>query len=259
MLNTENTTSLVNLNIYCQSRGLLFQFILSEFLTSYSKVNEIEGIYSSIESELIKNRLQADIESSLSQTLTLIPMLTGAQMEITDEQTFPWTHNKGSLNKLRYYCFLFGQKNIENPDAVKMNICVSKAFHSALQLREVILSLQHQILDGTVPNYVSLYHLLDKLIDNMRLASRLILKLLIQYKDDENILYFLLKNQKDFDVVYDTPFVAKVLKKMYPEGLKFAKDLIVEKYVKRGFGYLIGFISKKMAELEANENSEVSI
>ncbi|MCH9631879.1 MAG: hypothetical protein S4CHLAM6_01970 [Chlamydiae bacterium] len=222
-------------------------------------VNEIENIYSCIESELIKNRLRADIENPLSQTLALIPLLTGTQMEITNEQTFPWTHDKGCLNKLRYYCFLFGQKNIENPDAVKMNICISKAFHSALQLREVILSLQHQISEGKVPNYVSLYQLLDKLIDNMRLASRLILKVLVQYKDNENLLHFLLKNQKDFDAVYETKFVAKVFKKMYPEGLKYAKDLIVEKYVKRGFGHLIGFISKQMAILEASETPKATL
>ncbi len=250
-----------NFNVYCQSNSLLFQFILSEFLNAYQEINEIETLYSQIESELIKNRLLADIDSFLFKVLELLPHLTGTQMVITNEQTFPWTHSKGSLNKLRHYSYLFSRKLADNPEAVSMNVSVSKAFHSALQLREVILSLQHQLFENTVPNYIALYQLLDKLIDNMRLASRLILKVLIQYKDDENVLHFLLNHQEKFDKVYKTQFVLKILKKMYPEGMKYAKDLIVEKYAKRGFPHLLDSISEQMTRLGemAELASEVSL
>lgn len=246
----ENQNLNENLNIYCQSESLLFQFILSEFLITYQKVNEIEKTYYNMEAFLIKKRLEGNISEYLDLILAYIPFLTGAHMGISDEPTFPWTHSKGSLNKLRHYCYLFSQKSTGDQDIENMNICISKAFHSALQMREVILSLMRQSKEGGVPNYISLYQFVDKLLDNMRKASRLILKILMLFKEDENILLFLLKYQSDFDEIYKTQFVLKILNKMYPKGIRYAKDLLIEKYAKRGFSNLLESISNQMSNLE---------
>lgn len=229
----------VNLNVYCQSKSLLFQFILSEFLTTQKAIHDIEELYLNTEGTLIKKRLHADIEESFASILDLIPLLTGTQMVIANEQAFPWTQDKGCLNKLRHYCFLLSQMWHENSDVANMNIRVSKAFHSSLQLKEVVLSLKRESLDQQVANFIPLYQLLDKLVDNMRMASRLILKIILQFKDNENVIYFLLRHQQEFNRVYKTHFVKKILEKMYPEGIKKAKDIVLEKYVKRGFGNLV--------------------
>jgi len=180
-----------NLNVYSQSTSLLFQFILSEFIVSSKQVQEIERTYDEMESLLIKQRLEGDVEIYLTKLLDLTPSLTGSQIVIVNEQTFPWTHHKGSLNKLRHYCYLLSHKSPEQTDILNMNVAVSKAFHSALQIREVIFSLQRQYNDpNRIPNYVSLYQLLDRVIDNMRRASRLILRILIQFKEDEKCASF---------------------------------------------------------------------
>lgn len=249
----ESLHKVPNLNIYCQSKSLLFQFILSEFLITYRKIIEIEKIYLEMEALLIKKRLSADISEYLDKILDVLPFLTGAQMVVAHEQIFPWTHGKGSLNKLRNYCYLFSQNSHNEVDIESMNVSVSKGFHSALQMREVILSLKRQAVDKEVPNYISLYQLIDKLLDNMRKVSRLVLKVLISFKKDENILLFLLKYQTDFDDIYKTKFVLKILMKMYPEGIKHAKDLLIEKYAKRGFSNLLESISTQMLYLEKSE------
>lgn len=240
-----------NLNVYSQSTSLLFQFILSEFVISYKKIQEIEKTYEQMESSLIKLRLQGDVGIYLNALLDLMPSLTGSQMVIVNEQTFPWTNHKGSLNKLRHYCYLLSHRSSGQSDILNMNISVSKAFHSALQIREVIFSLQRQCEDPhRIPNYVSLYQLLDRVIDNMRRASRLILRILIQFKEDENVLYFLLKHKTDFDQLYKTQFVARILKKMFPKGALDANDLLKKKYSDRGFHNLIESITNQVSNLE---------
>lgn len=252
MTNKSPVATEANLNIYSQSTSLLFQFILSEFIVSSKKVQEIERIYDQMESLLIKQRLEGDVEVYLSELLDLIPTLTGSQIVIVNEQTFPWTHHKGSLNKLRHYCYLLSHRSPEQIDILNMNVAVSKAFHSALQIREVIFSLQRQCEDpNRIPNYVSLYQLLDRVIDNMRRASRLILRILIQFKEDENVLLFLLKYKTDFDRLYKTQFVSRILKKMFSKGAEEAEALLKEKYAERGFHNLIDSITHQMSSLDA--------
>ncbi len=252
-MNAVSAPTDTNLNIYCQSNSLLFQFILAEFLSSFKKVQEIENAYDQMESNLIKQRLRGGANSYLTQLLHAIPALTGSQMVIVSEQSVSWAAEKGSLNKLRHYCYLFtNRSSAEDKDIINMNVCVSKAFHSSLQSREVILSLQREPQDSNrVPNYVALYQLLDRLIDNMRRVSRLILRIIMQYREDENVLYFLLRHREKFDALYKTEFVVKILKKMYPKGIKEAGSLILEKYAKRGFDNLLSSISTHMSKLES--------
>lgn len=239
-----------NLNTYCQSTSLLFQFTLYEFITSFKRVLEIEKTYEIMESELIKQRLKGDVKSYLDSLLEQIPLLIGAQMVMANEQTFPWTHSKGSLNKLRHYSYLLSQKCIDQDDIANMNVCVSKAFHSALQIRDVIFSLKRQAEDPEkIPNYVSLYRLLDRLIDNMKRVSRVLLKILIQFKEDENILFFLLRYKSDLDQLYKTQFVTKILQKMYPEGHSSMKEYIKKQYQQRGFLNLISIIEEQISQL----------
>lgn len=241
-----------NLNVYSQSTGLLFQFVLSEFLVTYKKIQEIEHLYEEMESQLIKERLRADVAPYLTRFLDLMPSLTGSQMVIVNEQTFPWTHHKGSLNKLRHYCYLLSHRKTEEIDILNLNVAVSKAFHSALQIKEVIFSLQRQTDDpNRIPNYVSLYQLLDRVIDNIRRASRLILRVLVQFREDENILFFLLNNKTSFDQLYKTQFVSRILKKMFPKGAVDATEILKEKYTERGFHNLIESITSQMSSLEA--------
>lgn len=241
-----------NLNVYSQSTSLLFQFILSEFIVTFNKIQEIERLYEQMEAQLIRERLRGDVSSYLGRLLDILPMLTGSQMVIANEQTFPWTYHKGSLNKLRHYCYLLSHRSSDQIDILNMNVAVSKAFHSALQIKEVIFSLQKHCEDPhRIPNYVTLYQLLDRVIDNMRRTSRLILRILIQFKEDENVLYFLLKHKTSFDKLYKTQFVARILKKMFPKGALEAAEILREKYTERGFHNLIESITSQVLSLEA--------
>lgn len=246
------------LEVYSQSTSLLFQFALNEFIASYKKVLDIEELYAQMESALIKERMSADTDLYLEKLLKWIPVLAGSLNVTANEQCAPWTHQKGSLNKFRHYCYLLSHNLSDNSDILNLNVAASKAFHSTLQVREVVLSLQRQSEDSlALPNYVSLYQLLDRIIDNMRRASRLILRILLQFKEDENVLLFLLEHQKDLDVLYKTDFVTRIFKKMFPQGIEQVSQLMQQKYLERGFQSLSQSIAHQIEHLKSASASKV--
>ena len=240
-----------DLNLFGQSPSLLFQFILSEFLTAFKLVQRIEKSYHEMENLLIKRRLMGAVDESLNQLLASIVGLTGTS--IINEDPSPWATQKGCLSKLRHYCNPFvkleqpEEKTVEN-----INICVSKAFHSALQAREVILYLQLESHKPKhIPDYAMLYQLLDRLIDNLNRVSRLLLRVILQFRNDENVVFFMLRNRESFDTLYKTNFVSKIFRKMYPNGIEEVGQLLMKKYSERGFNNLLNTIAKKISELAA--------
>lgn len=251
-MTTQNAASKnESLTVYAQSTSLLFQFILSEFIQAYEGIQQIENLYSKIECLLIQKRLSVNVEDQLNDLLNLFPQLIGADHATNNEPIFPWTHQKGSLNKLRYYVYLLSQKHLDEKNIQDLNIAVSKAFHSSLQVKEVIFSLKRHCEDGErIPNFVSLYQILDRVMDNMKRASRLVLKVLVSFKEDENVLLYLIEHHQQLDALYQTQFVTKVLQKMFPKGVEKAEQHLKAKYLERGFKNLSESITQKMLQLK---------
>lgn len=252
-MSTHTHNQLYSLDIYNQSPSLLFQFILNEFLETYQESQKIEQTYRQMESMIIKNRLLAEVEEYIYLLLDSLTQLTGSSL--MNEDSFPWSSDNGSLSKLHHYCYFFAQSSPFNEKAsANLNICVSKAFHSSLQSRETVLTLmQEQMKGNQIPDYATLYKLLDRLIDNMHRASRLLLQILIKCQDDENIVFFLFRHQKRFSDIYKPSFFNRILNKMYPCGLKDAKEFLINRYAQRGFQELletISSLSDDMSKLE---------
>jgi hypothetical protein len=244
-LQTEKADS----NLFGQSPSLCFQFILSEFIETFKEVQVIEDVYKEMESLLIKRRLLADVDHLLRELLESIIKLAGSA--VINEEIFSWNTRKGCLSKLRHYCYPFVNQ-FENKEStvVNLNICVSKAFHSALQAREVILYLHQEDQNAKkMPDYAMLYQLLDRLIDNINRASRLILRVIIRFREDENVVYFLLRNKEELDAIYKTNFVTKLFRKMYPDGVEEAGQLLMKKYSERGFTKLLNTIAGKISNV----------
>ncbi len=234
------------LDINNQSKGVLFQFIMNEFISSFQETKDIEQLYRTIESKLITHHTLDDIKDLLQQLFFSLSKLTGTTID--DEPQSPWSSDKGSLNKLRHFCHMLSSKSsTHNAEVANFNVCVSKCYHSALQGREVILSLERpspNVKKRILPNYPALYQFLDKLIDNMHRSSRLLLHLISQFHDDENVVLFLIQHREEFEKIFKSKFITKIFGKMFQNGIKDAEKLLKERYTKRGFQDSI----KKIAE-----------
>lgn len=77
----------------------------------------------------------------------------------------------------------------------------------------------------------------------------LLLDELITFRDDENVLFFLLRHQAEFDHIYSASMVRKTLETLFPEGLKTASNFLAGRYERRGFYHIIPVISQKIERL----------
>lgn len=237
------------LDIHKQSPSLLFQFILNEFLDTFNESKKIEKLYRAIENSVIKNRLFGQINDYLNELLHALTVLLGSTL--VSEEPVTWRKELGSLSKLHEYCYLFSNThNFNERFAENLNACISQAYHGCLQSREALTSMVlhqnrgYQADDsGEIPNYAHLYKLLDQLLDSLQRASRIILQLILCCKDDENILFFILKNNMRFLNVYPAFSLEKLFSRIFPRGLKEAKSFLINRYAERGFKDLIEEIS----------------
>ncbi|MCH1430314.1 MAG: hypothetical protein GWP59_00940 [Chlamydiales bacterium] len=246
------------LDIYKQSPSLLFQFILDEFLQTAETTRSAEKIYRKIERSIIRNRLLAHVTENLHQLLDSLSLLIGSHM--SNDKSTPWDKEQGSLSKLHEYCYLFNVQANVNPRASEnLNNCVSQAYHSSLQSREAVLAiLQHKQKEETadaeanLPDYANLYKLLDDLLDNLQRASRLILQIIMSCHEDENIIFFIFKNQDRMKACYPAFSLPRLLDRMFPNGLKDAKNFLLNRYAERGFKDLIEEITFLSSKIEGN-------
>ncbi len=230
----------INQSIYSQNKGLLFQFVLSEFIHASRFVQKIASFL---------NASLALRFDQLDDVLELVPPLTGEPVSGINERCFPWAQNQGSLNKLKHYSYLMSQKMVKTPLVGKLLVSSSIAFHSASQIREVITTLKYQHEEGVLLNYKPLYQFIGKLVDHMQLLTSYICEILFFFKDDASVLLFLLQQQEDLDAIYYKNFVKQTLCQMFPEGLEQVQDFVTEEYNKKGFVHLKDLILNQVNQL----------
>jgi len=70
------------------------------------------------------------------------------------------------------------------------------------------------------------------------------------HRHNENLLFFLLKKQKEITEMLPSETCKGLLLKLYPEGLEAIKKLVAENYQKRGFTSVLNEIQFLFKELE---------
>ena len=188
-----------------------------------------------------------DINEELKQITLLITKLSGSMRD--EMTTFPWTFDTGTLSKLKSYCHLFSQCAPEHLQARMVHDNVNKAWLNCLHGLDLLRNLQ--IIDSAAPkNLSSLLRILDKIHRQLYLTSRLLAEGVYHFRDDENVLFFLLRNYKRVVELYGSKFLGKTINKMYPQGLQDLESLIMHRYKNRGFEHLLPAISQKMTEIQ---------
>lgn len=208
-----------HINAYHLSHSLLFQFILSEMLTAHQDVQV---------AVMKKNDFK-----------TLLSKLTGSHQEFV--KPMAWGGGDGTLSKLSRYCAYFSQ--FVDPADKKL-----RALHlNANKAWLIGLDCLHLIFDDRGLDEVQLE--LHKLSLAIKHLGRLVVKVIEEFADDENVIFFVLRHFEQFDEHFGNGFVAKLFKKMYKGGRDEAARMLSTKYSKRGFVHLLPIIATRMAEL----------
>ena len=237
-----NTGLLVGVSACHFNNSLLFQFILTEFMEAYEHIQTLELVCQNHplpvdnESDICGEYEQKEMDSTFEK-------LIGPNRDFA--RLIVWNSRGGVLAKLKVYISIFLKHNFgEEKEMITMQHYIEKIYHSCQKATEILY-------EDPVP-ITSLTTAIDKATTAIHRLSKLITRLILHFREDENILFCVLRNQERFDRIYGRGYVAKQLIRIYPKGLQEAKSALCDKYKLRGFDNMLSIITSKIADCEAS-------
>ena len=88
--------------------------------------------------------------------------------------------------------------------------------------------------------------MLDKISTIMSRIARLIGQVSLQFSDDENVIFFLLRHHNQLDALMGQGYANKLLKKMHPKGTQEVGRFLMKRYSARGFVNILPAITAKI-------------
>lgn len=233
-------------NSYHQNNSLLFQFILVEFLEVYTEIQKLDALCSRTPTPLPNGEDACrEIENNIPSIQQILVKLVGPTRDYM--RLFSWNFSEGLLSKLRTYCSLFLQNaDTDEKELIAIQHYAEKIWQTCLQATDAL----HEIPQDRS----SVFTALEKSSSAMQRFAKLITRLIHQFKDDENVIFFIMRNYKIFDKLYGQRFIIKLFTKIYPKGMKDVQQLLVKKYSERGFENVLPYIYNLVAEIETAQS-----
>lgn len=232
-----------HVNSYHRDNSLLFQFILAEFLEAYTEIQKLDSLCSRTPTPLPKDELSCrQAEKNLHLIQEVLIKLVGPTRDYM--RLFSWNFSEGMMSKLRTYCVLFLQNaDTDEKELIAIQHYADKAWLNCVQAVDAF----HEM---PVDRH-SLFSSLEKSSSAMHRFAKQIARQIHQFKNDENVIFFILRNHKIFDKLYGNRFVVRLFSKMYSKGMKDSVSFLNKKYVARGFDNILPAIEEAASEAEA--------
>lgn len=93
---------------------------------------------------------------------------------------------------------------------------------------------------------------IEKASTAMHRFAKQIARLMQQFRDDENVIFFIVRHHRVLDTLYGSRFTAKLLSRMFSKGLREVQHFLLCRYAQRGFNNLESPIRSLIAEIEAS-------
>jgi hypothetical protein len=219
-------------------KSLLFQFILLEFINSYTEVLNILKI---------TNVLHISLKEVQALNTSLSKLAGSARGSI---RFFSWNMEDGILSRLKNYCANYALEAKDSPGILKMQTQLTKVFINCRETLEAIRLAEENELSE--PNKKILHKILNTIIRQMNRFSKLTTTLMKQFSADENVVFFILRHKAELNNLLGSQFILKLFKKMYPKGADGAKEFLIKNYGLRGFNHLEPQILQQISELKAS-------
>lgn len=218
-------------NAYYHHNAVLIQFVITEFIETYELTHKIR--------QLANQACQS--AETLKEASHLLYQFTYELLGIRSDpdrlSNSRWM--KGPLTKLKLYCEQFTY-NTQYQNKSSLAVCtnVYQAWIIALHTLE-LLNLLEQSSHTTIPGslLLELKRILRRLDQRMRHVTKQIPRLLNAYRDNENVIYFLLKKRRQLSEIYGEETINKAFKDLFNKN-SFS-ELIIQRYSRRGFEHLL--------------------
>ncbi len=225
------------LDSFYNDHHLLFLFILDTFLEAADILKKIQLLCGKDAPVKRVEELPSETQERIRQHLT---SLIGSSTML--QNLFLWRSYDGILVKLRNFCSLF-QEKVDGTEKEGLTIqhYVEKICADCMQALETL----HQ------EDRTTFLRSIEKADNSLQRLAKVIARQIHLFKEDENVIFFLVKNWEKFDRFYGNRFTAKLANKIYPKGLREMLVFLTARYKERGFDPLLPEIAAKVADLEA--------
>ncbi|MGK5595596.1 MAG: hypothetical protein ACSNEK_09620 [Parachlamydiaceae bacterium] len=221
---------------YLQDSHLVFQFILSEFIKASEEARRLEPLIALYKQKNGENHCE------------LVHSLTGLSgYSHNHGQIFPWTHAEGSLNKLTTLIHQYVQLSGESREVKEIQNVLDKSLKESKKALHLLKASEKDNSSVYVEDMIEL-HVIQALKSFRKLKKHLF-PLLKLFRNNANVLFFLLKNQQALRNIYGKRVIVQFFKENCPEGHTSLEHFLLGEYTKRGFSQLAKNINDKMSEL----------
>lgn len=236
-----------SLRHYHDNNGIIIQFIFFELIQAFDKIRSIKKSLAGM-NPVPEARLTKTEKKLLGSISTDISSLAGHSQKTM--RIFAWYLNEGILAKVKTHCSLFANNlDPQNPELHTLQRHADRSWSHSLHFLDLVRGLQKCPSKKSM-NIPRLKEILERMAGRLRRLSKIIGIFVLKFRDDENVLYFLLTYKDGLDTIYRKGFVFRLLIKMFPGGMSEAELFLFDKYSSRGFFHLLPSISQKCAELE---------
>jgi hypothetical protein len=220
-----------------KNRSVILQFLLEEFLFAGA---EIEKLISLLD--------RADFALSKKLTSTFVALAGSVQEGFS---CLAWNQEQGILVKLKHYASTFiASSDHRLSKYIYLEKLSTLLWKTSLDILYILNQLdqkkqntlkQKEALKKKVQNFISIFKKLSLIVTDC----------IRDFPSDENLVFFLLRNNTKFERIYGMGYVRKLLLEMYPEGISQAAIVLRDKFIKRGFETIAERFSAKYRELNS--------
>ncbi|WP_068470217.1 hypothetical protein [Candidatus Protochlamydia phocaeensis] len=225
-------------NAYYQDNSLLVQFVVAEFVCTHQLICQIKYLADSC-------LLSIDLfEDSLHSFFQFFSQLLGQPSRHDPLFISGWT--KGPLTKLKDYCeqFSYNQSNLDHLH-LTLHSHVHRAWLKAMYYLEFIHSLKTCKPSQNPTALLShLRRTINSLHSCLNSMTKQIPRVVNLYVDNENVLFFLLRKQKQLATIYGIEGTAKFFKALAKK--QATHQLLSDRYKLRGFDHLLDKINREL-------------
>ena len=244
---TNNRKQIVKTS-FCQNNFLLLQFVLSEFLNVRHEINNLYIQKRNFIESFKSTKEDAEKILSLKKLHSSIEHLSGASYNYM--RILSWKQDYGLLNKLNHYCALFSQHPTKNVKEVqKVHQLAGEGWLISIGLHDLTFNLKKQSIDEWEGSFKQICTFVDKIFKKITQFSKLLPKIIQEYSENENVIFFILRHKKEFDDLIHPDFVRNLFNMHYNEGAVEAEKMLLDQYSKRGFYQLLPIIMEKFRDI----------